>query len=112
VLTCYALLTDRDAGQAFEKAARIQGQNLGEPDDAANTMVDAFKVYRRESPEDAVRCLNSAIDRLTSKGNFRRAASHKESLGELFETELHDRKRALEAYETAAEWYDGDNAPA
>jgi alpha-soluble NSF attachment protein len=103
---------DHDAGKAFEKAAQIQNRNLNEPDDAANTMVDAFKVYRRESPQDAVRCLDAAIDRLTAKGNFRRAASHKESLGELYETEMHDPKRALDAYETAAAWYDGDNAPA
>lgn len=36
----------REAGLAFEKAATIQGQNLKEPDDAANTMVECFKVRR------------------------------------------------------------------
>lgn len=34
----------REAGLAFEKAATIQSQNLKEPDDAANTMVECFKV--------------------------------------------------------------------
>jgi alpha-soluble NSF attachment protein len=104
--------SDVEAGKAFEQAAQIQNRHLNEPDDAANSMVDAFKVYKKVEPESAVRCLNSAIERLCAKGNFRRAASQKESLGELFESELHDRQRALEAYETAAAWYDNDNAPA
>jgi alpha-soluble NSF attachment protein len=82
-----------DAGAAFEKAADIQLNNLKEPDDAANTMVDAFKVYRQEKPEAAVRCIDVAIRQYCSKGNFRRAASHKESEGEIYELELGDTKR-------------------
>lgn len=59
-----------------------------------------------------MRCLNTSIERYCAKGNFRRAASHKENLGELFELELGDSKSALEAYEAAAGWYEGDNAVA
>jgi len=75
-------------------------------------MVDAFKVYRKEAPQDAARCLEFAIDRYCSKGNFRRAASHKESLGEVYEQELNDPKSALACFETAAGWYETDNATA
>lgn len=103
---------NREAGQAFEKAAAVQSKHLNEPDDAANTLVDAFKVYRKENPEDAVRCLEVAIGQYCKKGNFRRAAQHKENMGEVFEVEIGDTKRALEAYETAAGWYEGDNAAA
>ncbi|KAK0372876.1 alpha-soluble NSF attachment protein [Colletotrichum limetticola] len=103
---------NREAGQAFEKAAQVQTTNLKEPDDAANTLVDAFKAYRKDDPEAAVRCLEVAVTQYCSKGNFRRAAGHKEALGELFETELGDSKRALESYEAAAGWYEGDNAAA
>lgn len=103
---------DREAGQAFEKAAQIQTKNLNEPDDAANTLVDAFKVYRKESPQEAVKCLDFAINQYCTKGNFRRAASHKESLGELYEVELGDMKGALAAYEASAGWYEGDGATA
>jgi alpha-soluble NSF attachment protein len=103
---------DREAGQAFEKAAQVQTSKLNEPDDAANTLVDAFKVYRKENPEDAVRCLEFAVNQYCKKGNFRRAAQHKENMGEVFETEIGDIKRALEAYEAAAGWYEGDNAGA
>ncbi|KAI8624016.1 alpha-soluble NSF attachment protein [Xylariaceae sp. FL1651] len=101
-----------EAGHAFEKAASIQSKNLNEPDDAANTMVECFKVYRKENPEDAVRCLEVAINQYCKKGNFRRAAQHKENMGEVLEVELGDKKRALECYELAASWYEGDNAAA
>lgn len=103
---------EREAGQTFEKAAQIQLNNLKEPDDAANTYIDAFKVYRNSSPEEAVRCVEFSINQYCTKGNFRRAASHKENLGALFEEQLGDLKRAMEAYETAAGWYEGDGASA
>ena len=102
---------NKEAGAVFEKAASIHRDKLNEPDDAANLMIDAFKVYRKDSPEDAVRCLEAAIRQYTSKGNFRRAASHKEAQGELLE-EIGDRKRALDCYDSAAQWYEGDNAVA
>ncbi|KAK0639284.1 soluble NSF attachment protein [Cercophora newfieldiana] len=102
---------NKEAGAAFEKAASIHRDKLSEPDDAANLMIDAFKAYRKDSPEDAVRCIEAAIRQYTSKGNFRRAASHKEAQGELLE-EIGDRKRALDCYDNAAQWYEGDNAVA
>lgn len=104
--------TDGEAGKAFEKAAEVHDKNLKEPNDAANAMVDAFKVYKQEQPEDAVRCLEFSIGQYCKTGNFRRAAQHKEAMGEVFETQLGDTKRALEAYELAAGWYEGDNASA
>jgi alpha-soluble NSF attachment protein len=103
---------NKEAGQCFEKAASIQADKLSEPDDAANTLTDAFKSYRKDEPEDAARCLEKAISHYTMKGNFRRAAGHKQNLAELYELELVDQKRAVEAYETAAGWYENDNAEA
>ncbi|KAF2768674.1 TPR-like protein [Teratosphaeria nubilosa] len=102
----------RSAGQAFEKAAQIQTENLSEPDDAANTMTEAFKSYRKDEPEDAARCLEQAINHYTSKGNFRRAATHKQNVAELYEVEIGDLKRASDAYEEAAGWFEADNAEA
>ena len=101
-----------EAGQTLEKAANIQTTNLNEPDDAANTLTEAFKVYRKESPSDAARVLTTAIAHYTSKGNFRRAATHQQNLAEVYENEVGDQKKALEAYETAAQWFESDNAEA
>ena len=78
----------------------------------ANTMTEAFKVYRKDAPEDAVRVITSAIAHYTSRGSFRRAATHQQNLAEVYESELGDTKRALEAYDTAAQWYESDNAEA
>ena len=106
------LWIDHEAGQAFEKAASIQSSKLSEPDDMANTLTEAFKVYRKDSPQDAARVLTTAIAHYTSKGNFRRAATHQQNLAEVYELEIGDQKKALEAYETAGQWFESDNAEA
>ncbi|KAJ4989307.1 alpha-soluble NSF attachment protein [Stagonosporopsis vannaccii] len=100
----------KEAGEAFEKAASVQRQQLNEPDDEANTLTEAFKAYRKDDPEAAARCLDKAIAHYCSKGNFRRAATHKQNLAELYEVELGDNARAGAAYEEAAGWYESDNA--
>lgn len=103
---------NKEAGQAFEKAASVFKDSLNEPDDAANSWTEAFKVYRKSDPEDAARVLDKAIQHYISKGNFRRAATHQQNLAEVYEVEIGDETRALEAYEKAAEWFEGDNAEA
>lgn len=75
-------------------------------------MIDAFKAYRKTDAQSAVRCVKVAIQRYCAKGNFRRAASQQEALAEVYEQELNDPKSALEACESAASWYEGDNATA
>ncbi|OAL49954.1 alpha-soluble NSF attachment protein [Pyrenochaeta sp. DS3sAY3a] len=102
----------KEAGEAFEKAAAVQRQQLNEPDDEANTLTEAYKAYRKDDPEAAARCLDKAIAHYCSKGNFRRAATHKQNLAELYEVELGDNTRASAAYEEAAGWYESDNAEA
>ncbi len=59
-----------------------------------------------------MRCIEFSIDTYCRSGNFRRAAQHKENSGEVYETQIGDMKKALECYETAAEWYTNDNAMA
>ncbi|KKA28762.1 hypothetical protein TD95_004794 [Thielaviopsis punctulata] len=101
-----------DAGKALEAAADVQERYLKDPDDAANSRLEAFKAYRKDDPAAAARCLEAAIKQYCARGNFRRAAGHQESLGELYDTDLGNTAAALAAYETAAGWYEGDNAPA
>lgn len=101
----------REAGQTFEKAADIQTK-INEPDDAANTLVEAYKAYKKDDPSAAARVLEKAIGHYTLKGNFRRAASHQQNLAELYEMEIGDIPRAIEAYDLAGDWFQGDNAEA
>lgn len=56
--------------------------------------------------------LQQAINHYTSKGNFRRAATQQQNLAEIYEIEIGDEKRAVEAYETAAGWFESDHAEA
>lgn len=52
------------------------------------------------------------INNYTMSGNFRRAATQKQNVAELYEVELGDLKRAIESYELAASWFEADNAEA
>ena len=56
--------------------------------------------------------LSQAINHYTSKGNFRRAATNQQNLAEIYEVEIGDQKRALEAYDVAAGWFEADHAEA
>ena len=77
----------------------------------ANTLQEAFKVYKEDYPEDAARCLIQAIDHYVYKGNYRRAATQKQNLAELYEQNK-DTVNARSAYSETAQWYEDDNAPA
>ncbi len=99
------------AGQTYEKAAKTQIE-AGSRDEAANTMVDAFKAFRTEAPADAVRCLEEAIKLFTARGQFRRAANYKMDVAGVLEKDLDAKKEAIAAYQEAGEWYFGDQAEA
>lgn len=55
--------------------------------------------------------IDVAINHYTGKGNFRRAATHKQNQAEVYE-EMGEQKKAMEAYELAASWFESDNAEA
>lgn len=99
----------REAGAAFEKAAAMQ-LKTDEADDAANTYVEASKCYKKDDPAKCVQVLELAIDRFTKRGNFRRGATYRQQVAELYEQDLLDAPKAMEAYESAADWLAGDNA--
>jgi alpha-soluble NSF attachment protein len=99
----------RSAGQSFEKAAQCQ-QKTESKDDAANTLVEAYKSYRSSEPQDAVRVLEQAIHLFTLRGQFRRAANYQMDLGEVYESELSEAAKAIEAYDNAGEWFSQDQA--
>ncbi|KAJ4307096.1 vesicular-fusion protein S17 [Collariella sp. IMI 366227] len=101
-----------EAGNCFIAAADIHEKKLSEPDDAANIMVDAFKVLRKVDPEKALTCIEAAIRRYEGKGNLRRAASHLENVAEMVEVEMGQRKRATNYYDKAARYYEDDGAKA
>ncbi|KAK9449676.1 soluble NSF attachment protein [Limtongia smithiae] len=100
-----------NAGKAFEKAAQMQLKSESK-DEAASTYIDAYKAFRKVDPEEAGRLLIQAITLFTSRGQFRRAATYKQDLATLYETELNDMPRAMDAYDEAGEWLSNDQADA
>ncbi|KAK9465806.1 soluble NSF attachment protein [Lipomyces arxii] len=97
------------AGQAFEKAAQMQLMSEAK-DEAANTYIDAYKAFRKVDPEESARLLIQAITLFTQRGQFRRAATYTQDLAVLYETELDDLDRAMDAYDEAGEWMSNDGA--
>lgn len=100
-----------NAGSQFVKAADLQ-QKLGNHNDVANHLVEAYKCYKGVLPQDAIDALSRAIHIfLTQNGQFRRAANFQMDLAELYETSG-DAKKAGEAYEQAGDYFSTDHAEA
>lgn len=70
----------------------------------------ASKAYRKCSPPDAARLLQALISFRKSEGEFRRATKPQQELAELYENELQDPGKAIEAWETAGRWFENDRA--
>ncbi|KAK9383042.1 soluble NSF attachment protein [Kockiozyma suomiensis] len=97
------------AGSAFEKAAEMQLKSEAK-DEAANTYIEAYKALKKVDPSESARLLIQAITLFTTKGQFRRAATYKQDLAGLYEIDLGDLERAMDAYDDAGEWFSADGA--
>ncbi|KAL6910369.1 soluble NSF attachment protein [Trichoderma evansii] len=95
-----------EAGKTYERAAAVREKNLKELGDAADSYVEASDAYRRDDPEAAIRCRERAfalIQQSTSESKQTRLSRVKEILGQIYEHDLKDLKRARESYKEAAE---------
>jgi hypothetical protein len=54
--------------------------------------------------------LKQAVDILSEKGRFSAAANNQKQIAELYETDLQDLEKAMDAYNIAAEWYHGEDS--
>lgn len=84
----------------------MREKNLKELGDAADSYVEASDAYRKDDPEAAIRCRERAfalIQQSTSESKQTRLSRVKEILGQIYEHDLKDLKRAREAYKEAAE---------
>ncbi|CAN3377371.1 hypothetical protein DIURU_003384 [Diutina rugosa] len=100
-----------DAGAQFVRASDIQTE-LGNHNEAANHLVEAYKCYKDASPSDAIEALKKAIHIfLTQNGQFRRAANFTGDLAELYE-KVGDQENAILSYEQAGDYFSTDRADA
>ncbi|KAG0352403.1 vesicular-fusion protein S17 [Podila minutissima] len=95
-----------ESGDSFVKAAEMY-QKEKEPDQAANSLIEASRSYRKCSPG----VLTRVVTHLTTRGRFQQAAGYQKDIGELYETqEVGNLRKAMEAYEIAAGWYATEDA--
>lgn len=100
-----------NAGNQFVKASELQ-EKLGNHNDVANNLVEAYKCYKTTSPTDAIEALSKAIHIfLTQNGQFRRAANFMGDLAELYES-VGDTENAIKSYEQAGDYFSTDHADA
>ena len=100
-----------DAGAQFVRALDIQTE-LGNHNEAANHLVEAYKCYKDALPSDAIEALKKAIHIfLTQNGQFRRAANFTGDLAELYE-KVGDQENAILSYEQAGDYFLTDRADA
>eukprot|EP00301_Raphidiophrys_heterophryoidea_P023179 c7134_g1_i1.p2 GENE.c7134_g1_i1~~c7134_g1_i1.p2 ORF type:complete len:310 (+),score=66.05 c7134_g1_i1:62-931(+) len=97
-----------EAGRTFRKLADVQ-LKLGNKFQAATSYNDAANCFKKCSTEDTAKCLRDATDIFTDMGKFANAAKTQNELGELLENEG-DKEGAIKAYETAADYYSGENS--
>ena len=60
----------------------------------------------------AIQALTQTITMLTKAGRFRQAADREKEIAQIYLNEMHDLRRACEAYERAGEWYQQEDAGA
>lgn len=58
---------------------------------------------------DAVNSLHLAVELYTDEGRFSMAAKYQKEIGELLEAEM-EYEKAIEAYQVAADFFEGENA--
>ncbi|KAM9682980.1 beta-soluble NSF attachment protein isoform 4-T4 [Dama dama] len=127
------------AGNAFCQAAKLHMQ-LQSKHDSATSFVDAGNAYKKADPQEAINCLNAAIDIYTDmvrpallerpwggalrwltvnrdvtpvfppQGRFTIAAKHHITIAEIYETELVDIEKAIAHYEQSADYYKGEES--
>uniref|UniRef100_A0A670YG94 NSF attachment protein beta n=1 Tax=Pseudonaja textilis TaxID=8673 RepID=A0A670YG94_PSETE len=97
------------AGNAFCQAAKLHMQ-LQSKHDSATCFVDAGNAYKKADPQEAINCLNAAIDIYTDMGRFTIAAKHHITIAEIYESELVDIEKAIAHYEQSADYYKGEES--
>jgi alpha-soluble NSF attachment protein len=102
------LKKNSEAGDAFVKAADFY-LLCGSKHEAATCYIDAANCHRKTSAAGAVQCLSKAIGFYAEEGRWSMAARQQKEIAEIYEKEL-DLDNAIEAYQKAADFYEGENS--
>uniref|UniRef100_A0A4W5K2N2 N-ethylmaleimide-sensitive factor attachment protein, alpha a n=1 Tax=Hucho hucho TaxID=62062 RepID=A0A4W5K2N2_9TELE len=101
------------AGNAFSQAAHLHLQMDNKLDGAIN-FLDAGNAFKKADPQEAINCLNQAIEIYTDMGRFTIAAKHHISIAEIYESDAANKcllkvatyTAQLEQYQKAIDIYE------
>lgn len=100
-----------DAGAAFTEAANLHLKQNNKHD-GAMIYVDAANCFRKTDSRQAIECLEKTIDMFQDMGRFTTAAKHHVSIAEIYENDLVDYEKTILHYQTAADYYSGEESKA
>jgi len=99
------------AGSAFDKVAKLQLEQLQSKHESATQYVEAARCFRKGDFQEAIQCLDRAIEIYTDMGRFSIAAKHHVTIAEIYEsTGLLDIDKAIIHYTQAADYYKGEES--
>eukprot|EP00794_Sanderia_malayensis_P019949 gene19949-21903_t len=98
------------AGNAFCEAARLKLNHLQNKHEAGSQFVEAANCFKKSDFDEAVNCLQRAIEIFTDMGRFTMAAKHHNTIAEIYDSNIMDLEKAIGHYETAADYYKGEGS--
>lgn len=98
------------AGNAFCEVAKIQLNHLQSKHEAATQYVEAANCYRKADFQEAISCLELAIEIFTDMGRFSIAAKHHVTIAEIYESNLMDVDKAITHFTQASDYYKGEES--
>lgn len=100
-----------EAGNAFCEAAGLHLKQNNKHD-AGTLYVDASNCFKKVDPNQAIRCLERTIELYQAMGRFTTVAKHHISIAEIYESDLVDFGKTILHYQTAADYYSGEESKA
>lgn len=97
------------AGNAFEKAASVYAECSDMDYEAASKYADAAKCFKAADPPRAIAAFENAVKIYTDSARFQQCARYTKEVAEIYESQ-NQPDRALEAYLSAADFYDMEDA--
>lgn len=98
------------AGNAFLKAAELYGSQADNKHDSAREYDQAGNCFRKVDPAKAVDCLKKTAEIYTDMGRFNMAAKSHTTIAEIYENESPNKEECIKHYQTAADFYKGEEA--
>ena len=99
----------KEAGDAFMSQGEML-ELVKERFDACTSYLNASKCYKKDYPKEAINALQLSISILVENGRFSTAANNQKQIAEIYETEIVDFAKCIQAYEKAAEWYSSEDS--